>query len=61
MKKFAKNGFIGSVTPIIKKSFPYQLPKIAFKMIYRRFTFRRASDAPPARNRVKEIYYFLIN
>ena len=44
MKKFAKNGFIGSVTPIIKKSLPFESQKIAFKMIYRHFTLGGASE-----------------
>ena len=37
-KNFAKNGFIGSVIPIFKKSLPFEPPKIAFKMIQRHFT-----------------------
>ena len=53
MKKYAKNDFIRSVTPIIKKSLPFDSKKIAFKMIYRHFMLGGALDAPPARNRVK--------
>ena len=45
-KNFAKNGFKGSVTPIFKKSSPFESQKIAFKMIYRHFTLGGASDAP---------------
>ena len=45
-KNFSKNGFKGSVTPIIKKSSPFESQKIAFKMIYRHFTLGGASDAP---------------
>ena len=44
-KNFAKNGFKGSVTPVIKKSLPFESEKIAFKIIYRHFTLGGALDA----------------
>ena len=60
-KNLLKNGFIGSVTPIIKKSLPFESQKIVFKMIYRHFTLGGASDAPPPGiDRVKVLSLFVL-